>query len=77
MIVAPLGALTLDSNVARRDRRHRIATDVSGTSCNDAVDLLQNIERDLLFGIDQRNHFELQRDLLELNTRFDRSYAIG
>ena len=39
---------------------------------NETVDFLENIERDFLFGINQRNDFKLKRDFLVFDARRNR-----
>ena len=73
-MVDPFGADTVVPNIARRDIGNLI---VVHRRCSGlTVDLLQNIERDFLVGVDQRNNLELKCDLFELNIRLLRESGV-
>ena len=60
------------ANILSVDCWHLIAADVYGSVRDNAVELLQNIERHFLLGINERHDLELKHDLLVLDARLDR-----
>ncbi len=53
------------ADIPRRNIRDIIVIDLGGTS--HVVHLLQNIERDLFLGVDERHDFELKRHFLKFD----------
>src|SRR4029077_7628500 len=64
------------ANIARIDCWDRVAADVYVTPGNNTVDLLQDIERHFLLGINERDNLKLEHDLLVLDARRNSSCVI-
>src|SRR2546423_11525431 len=59
----------IGTDITRIDGWNRVPADVYVAARNNAVDLLQNIERHFLLGINERDDFELKHDLFVLDAR--------
>src|SRR4030095_6185947 len=62
--------------ITRIDCRDRVAADVYVAARDNAVDLLQDIERHFLLGINERYNLKLEHDLLVLDARRNGSCVV-